>query len=66
MNFDFLIKNGTVIDPASGYNGRLDVAIKRNRIAAVEANISADSAYRVIDASGQVVTPGLIDLHPHV
>ena len=66
MNFDLLIKNGTVIDPASGYNGRLDVAIKRNRIAAVEANISADSAYRVIDASGQVVTPGLIDLHTHV
>ena len=57
MHFDLLIKNGTVIDPASGSNGRLDVAIKRNRIATVEANIPAASAYRVIDASGQIVTP---------
>ncbi len=66
MHFDLLIKGGEVVDPGSGYSGRLDVAIKRNRIAAVEANIPAESAFRVIDASGQIVTPGLVDLHTHV
>jgi dihydroorotase len=66
MNFDLLIKNGHVIDSTAGYDGRLDVAIRRNRIAAVEANIPAEAAFRVIDAEGQLVTPGLVDLHTHV
>lgn len=66
MHFDLLIKGGEVVDPGSGRSGRLDVGIKRNRIAAVEANLPADSAHRVIDASGQYVTPGLVDLHTHV
>src|SRR5688572_30462332 len=66
MQFDLLIKGGEVVDPGSGKQGRLDVAIKRNHIAAVDANIPAESAARVIDASGQYVTPGLVDLHTHV
>ncbi len=66
MHFDLLIKNGTVVDPGAGYEGALDVAITRNRIAAVDRDIPADSARRVIDASGQYVTPGLVDLHTHV
>lgn len=66
MHFDLLIKGGEVVDPGSGYQGRLDIGIKRNRIAAVEANIPAEAAFRVIDASGQIVTPGLVDLHTHV
>src|SRR5579859_4223844 len=66
MQFDLLLKGGTVIDPAAGYNGPMDVAIKRNRIAAVEANIPAEAAYQVIDTSGSYVTPGLIDMHAHI
>ena len=66
MHFDLLIKNGTVVDPGAGYEGELDVAISRNRIAAVDHDIPADAARRVIDASGQYVTPGLVDLHTHV
>ncbi len=66
MQFDLLIKGGDVVDPGGGYSGRLDVAIKRNHIAAVDANIPAESAARVIDAGGQFVTPGLVDLHTHV
>jgi dihydroorotase len=66
MYFDLLIKGGDVVDPGSGKQGRLDVAITRNRIAAVEADIPATAAARVIDATGQYVTPGLIDLHTHV
>jgi len=66
MHFDLLIKGSEVVDPGGGNRGQLDVAIKRNRIAAVEANIPVESAFRVIDATGQLVTPGLIDLHTHV
>ena len=66
MEFDLLIKGGEVVDPGSGKQGRLDVAIKRNRIAAVDSNIPAESAVRTIDATGQYVTPGLVDLHTHV
>src|SRR5690606_34826024 len=66
MQFDRLIKGGKVIDPGSGYDGSFDVAIRGNRIAAVDRNIPAASAAQVIDASGQVVTPGLVDLHTHV
>lgn len=66
MQFDLIIKGGEVIDPGAGLSGALDVAIKRNRIAAVDRNIPAEAAARVIDASGQYVTPGLIDLHTHV
>jgi len=66
MQFDLLIKNGEVIDPGGDQRGKLDIAIKRNRIVAVDAAIPAESAYRIIDATGQYVTPGLVDLHTHV
>jgi dihydroorotase len=63
--YDILIKGGELIDPA-GQSGRLDVAIKRNRIAAIDSEIPADAAFQTIDATGQIVTPGLVDLHTHV
>ncbi len=66
MQFDLLIKGGEVVDPGAGYSGQLDIGIKRNRIAAVDRDIPAESAANVIDASGQYVTPGLVDLHTHV
>ncbi len=66
MRFDLLVKGGEVVDPAAGFNGRLDVAIRRGRIAAVDREIPAESAFQVLDASNQYVTPGLIDLHTHV
>ena len=57
-----LIRNGRVIDPASGRDAVGDVAIDGGRIVAlgsIEAGFAAD---RVIDASGLVVAPGLVDL----
>jgi dihydroorotase len=66
MRFDLLIKGGHTIDDASGLTGRNDVAISRDRIAAVSPDIPADRSFRTIDASGLYVTPGLIDLHTHV
>ncbi len=66
MRFDLLVKNGTLIDPASARHGPHDIAIKRGQIAAIEREIPAESAAQVIDAAGQFVTPGLVDLHTHV
>ena len=65
MNFDLLIKGGEVVDPAAGLSGVLDVGIVGDRIAAVERELPTEGAGLVIDASGQYVTPGLIDLHTH-
>jgi dihydroorotase len=66
MTFDLLIRGGRVIDPAAATDAVLDVAIARGRIASVDSQIPAASARQVVDASGLLVLPGLIDLHTHV
>lgn len=63
--YDLLIRGGDVIDPANGINQKMDVAVKDGKIARVEANIETD-AKKIIDASGLIVAPGLIDCHCHV
>jgi len=64
VKYDLVIKGGRVIDPSRKLDAIRDVAITGDRIAAVGANISADSA-KVIDAHGKLVVPGLIDIHTH-
>ena len=59
---NILIKNGRVIDPASGFDEQADIAIAGGRIAALK-NIPADfRAEQSIDAQGCIVAPGLVDL----
>jgi dihydroorotase len=57
-----LIKNGRVIDPASGRDEVADVAIAGDRIAAIGIVAPTFEADKTIDARGLVVAPGLIDL----
>ncbi|SMF37249.1 dihydroorotase [Tistlia consotensis] len=64
--FDLVIENGTLLDPASGRHGRFDLAVAGERIVAVEPNLSTRPAAERIDASGQLVIPGMIDTHAHV
>jgi dihydroorotase len=64
--YDLLIGGGRLIDPAQGIDSIKDVAIRNGRIAMVDDHIPADVARQVIDVSGKIVTPGLIDLHTHI
>jgi dihydroorotase len=57
-----LIKNGRVIDPASGLDEVCDVAIAAGRILSIKSTAAGFAANRVIDASGCIVAPGLVDL----
>lgn len=61
--FDILIKNGRVIDPASGRDEIADVAISEGFIKQIGK--IEDQAREVIDAEGKIVCPGLIDVHVH-
>ncbi len=63
---DLLLVGGRVIDPASGTDALLDVAITGDRITAVGNALPRQAARRVVDVAGSIVTPGLIDLHAHV
>jgi dihydroorotase len=57
-----LIRNGRVVDPASGRDETADVAIAAGRIVAIGAVAADAGADSVIDAAGCVVAPGLVDL----
>jgi dihydroorotase len=64
--YDLLVKGGRLIDPAQGISGPRDIAVSGNKVARVAADIPATEALHVLDASGKIVTPGLIDVHVHV
>lgn len=68
-----IIKNGRVIDPKSGFDGIADIVIKDGKIEKIlkrEGNAKEEDAFQtadeeIIDASGLIVAPGLIDVHVH-
>jgi dihydroorotase len=66
--FDLLIKGGHVLDPGQNINGKRDIGVTAGRITAIEPELPATEARRVIEVRGdnRYVTPGLIDIHTHV
>ena len=64
MPFDVVIRNGTVVDGTGEPRFTADVAIDKGKIAAV-GDLSDAEAGRSIDATGQVIAPGFIDMHSH-
>src|SRR5690242_12931737 len=61
-----LIKNGRVIDPASGRDGVADVLIENGAISGIGANLTAPPGAELFDATGLIVAPGFIDMHVHL
>ena len=59
-----LIKNGRVMDPKTGFNQIADLLVEGKKIVKIGQNLQAEGA-KVIDASGLVVAPGLVDIHVH-
>ena len=75
-SIDLVIRGGRVIDPLSGLDKIADVAIRDGRIVSIESNGDNPGGQesigwpsvstQEIDATGQLVVPGFVDLHAHV
>lgn len=67
-----LIKNGRVLDPASGLDDNLDILVENGTIRSLGKQIDLPSAYdradvtTTIDATGLLILPGLVDMHTHL
>jgi len=66
LKYDLVVKGGLLVDPSQGIEGQRDVAVSGSKVSAVEVEIDPKLAEKTIDASGKIVSPGLIDLHAHV
>lgn len=65
VQYDLIVSGGTVVDPSQSLHARRDVAVKDGKIAAI-GQLDAASAASRLDASGKIVTPGIVDIHVHV
>ncbi len=66
MKYDFLFKGGRIVDPANNRDFVGDVAVKGDKVAEVAKEIKNDLSEQVIDISGKIIIPGIIDTHCHV
>lgn len=60
-----LVKNGRVLDPQSGLDKVCDILMDGSKIVKIAGSISEEVEQEVIDATGLVVAPGLVDVHVH-
>jgi dihydroorotase len=63
--YDLLVIGGRVIDPSQNLDTIVDIGIRSGRIVEIRKDLPRDKASQQINASGKIVTPGLIDLHAH-
>ena len=61
-----LLKGGRVVDPSQGMDGVFDLLLTDGLVAGLGEDLEAPEDARIIDATGLVVTPGLIDVHVHL
>ena len=61
-----LIRNGRVIDPATGGDAIADVLVRDGFIESIGTGLIAEDGIEVLDAAGAIVAPGFIDMHVHL
>jgi len=66
MLYDLVLKGGTLIDPAREIHAVKDLAFTEGRVSDIGHDLSTADADQVIDCTGYLVIPGLIDFHVHV
>jgi hypothetical protein len=66
MRYDLLLRSGRVVDPAHGRDEVTDLAIADGKIVEIADGIDGASAAELIDLSGLLVMPGIVDPHVHV
>jgi len=65
MTFDLVLRNGRLLDPSQGMDRIADIAFAGGKVAAIGDDLPGEAAFER-DVAGQIVTPGLIDMHTHV
>jgi|TARA_B110000305_G_C19455961_1_gene650961 N-acyl-D-amino-acid deacylase len=65
MEYDLIIKGGTIVDGTGAEPLQADIGVTDGRISRI-GQLEGDSASRTIDAAGKIVTPGFVDLHTHL
>ena len=60
-----LVKGARIIDPKNNLDKVCDLLVEKDKIARIEAEISAEGA-KILEAGGRILVPGLIDLHAHL
>ena len=63
MDYDLVIRGGTIVDGSGGEPRLADLGVRDGRIAAIGPKLAAGT--QEIDATGRIVTPGFVDVHTH-
>lgn len=63
---DVLLRNGRLIDPLNAIDKITDMALEDGKVVAIGEDLSGSAAKEVIDVSGKIVMPGIIDMHTHM
>ena len=61
-----LIKNALILSPNTNFKNKQSILIKDNLIAEISSQIDESNASKIIDATGKIVIPGLINTHTHL